>query len=93
MKYLFILFIRFYWIAIRPFYHSTCLFKTSCSREVYNSLKLYGFIKGIRVLKYRMKYCKPGYSFYYSELKKQYILEFHDGHYLEEKDISPEILK
>jgi hypothetical protein len=40
-----------------------------------------------------MKYCKPGYVVYYSKIQKQYILEFPDGNYIEEGDISSVIIE
>ena len=40
-----------------------------------------------------MKYCRPGYILYYSEIEKKYILKFPDGYYIEEGDISSVIIE
>ncbi len=73
MKYLLILLIRLYWLIPKR-WRRKCIFKESCSLHVYSTTKEQGFIKGLKALKIRFRQCRPNYSFYTTEDKKQWVI-------------------
>lgn len=92
MKQLLTLTILFYRWAIKPFYKRTCLFRVSCSQEVLNEARQNGFRAGINTLNTRLKYCRPGFLWSKNPVTGKQRLIFPDGKYLEENEISFEIL-
>ena len=65
MKYLFIYLIRFYQLAISPYFPSTCRFEPTCSQYTIEALRRFGFFKGSWLGIKRISKCHP----------------FHDGGY------------
>ncbi len=86
-------FIYGYRLFIRPFWKRTCIFKTSCSQEVLNELDKNGFRAGLNALEMRMKYCKPGFITAKHPNTRNLRIVFSDGKYLEQSEISSEILE
>lgn len=84
--------IYLYRLLIKPFYKRTCIFRTSCSQEVINEINRDGFIAGWKALKLRMNYCKPGYTLTKNPQTDKPRIVFKDGRYLEETEISTELL-
>ncbi|MGN7865742.1 membrane protein insertion efficiency factor YidD [Chryseobacterium sp.] len=60
MKNLLILIIKIYWLVIPPSKRRKCIFRTSCSRHVYEKTMHDGFISGLKALKYRFQNCRSG---------------------------------
>ncbi|WP_045492328.1 membrane protein insertion efficiency factor YidD [Chryseobacterium sp. StRB126] len=60
MKNLLILLIKMYWLVIPPAKRRKCIFKTSCSKHVYEKTINEGFISGLKAFKYRFKNCRSG---------------------------------
>ncbi len=92
MKQLLTLTVVFYRWAIKPFYKRTCLFRVSCSEEVLNETRRLGFAAGMQVLNTRIKYCRPGYQWSKNPVNGAPRLIFQDGKYLEENEISIQML-
>lgn len=93
MKLILKLVIHFYRWAVKPFYKRSCLFRVSCSQEVLNELEQGGYIAGITALKARFNYCRPGYIWSTNPDNGKIRLVFKDGKYLEESEISSELLR
>jgi putative component of membrane protein insertase Oxa1/YidC/SpoIIIJ protein YidD len=92
MKQFLVFAIHFYRTAIKPFYKRTCLFRVSCSMEVLNETRLHGFRGGMNALSIRLKYCRPGFQWAKNPETGKHRLIFPDGKYLEENEISAEVL-
>ncbi|WP_419494380.1 membrane protein insertion efficiency factor YidD [Chryseobacterium bernardetii] len=60
MKNLLILLIKIYWLVIPPEKRRKCIFRTSCSKHVYETITNEGFISGLYALIYRFKNCRSG---------------------------------
>jgi len=89
MKWIILLAIRVYWLVPVELRRS-CLFKESCSHFVFRSTKEKGFFCGIRALMLRIKQCRPGYKFIFSDtgsIKMQLI----DGSIVEEAELSDKL--
>ncbi|MBQ8570480.1 MAG: membrane protein insertion efficiency factor YidD [Kiritimatiellae bacterium] len=59
MKWLAILLIKFYKIAISPLLGANCRFYPTCSTYGIEALQQYGFIKGIWLIFRRLLRCRP----------------------------------
>lgn len=59
MKYLFIILIKFYKIAISPFLGNNCRFVPTCSQYTIDALSKYGSIKGSWLGIKRISRCHP----------------------------------
>ncbi|MBO9692418.1 membrane protein insertion efficiency factor YidD [Chryseobacterium sp.] len=59
MKNLLVLLIKIYWL-VPPSKRRKCIFKTSCSRHVYEKTIREGFISGLQAFKYRFENCRSG---------------------------------
>lgn len=59
MKYIAILLIRFYQLAVSPFLGKSCRFKPTCSQYGIEAIQKYGFFKGIYLLLIRLSKCGP----------------------------------
>jgi len=88
MKFLIILLIKFYWRVIPPAKRRKCIFRTSCSRYVYEETINNGFISGLKAFKYRFQNCRSDAYLIENPItkKRQIILPNHQ--ILEEKEIS-----
>ncbi|CAM2794029.1 membrane protein insertion efficiency factor YidD [Chryseobacterium flavum] len=60
MKNLLILLIKIYWLVIPQSKRRKCIFRTSCSRHVYEKTIQEGFISGLKAFKYRFQNCRSG---------------------------------
>ncbi len=61
MKALLLLVIRLYWALVPEDKRRTCIFRISCSRQVYQETKTKGLRRGLAALKYRYQNCRSGY--------------------------------
>jgi uncharacterized protein len=82
--------IELYWKIIPPDRRRSCLFKETCSHYVYRQTCEYGFFKGIKALRTRMKKCRKGYQLYTGN--KGFELKLVDGSIVDEEEISPNLL-
>lgn len=60
MKYIAMLLIRFYQVAISPILPNSCRFTPTCSQYTLEAIKKYGFFKGIWLGLKRISRCRPG---------------------------------
>lgn len=60
MKNLLILLIKIYWWSIPPSKRRKCIFRTSCSKYVYEKTIQDGFISGLKAFRYRFQNCRSG---------------------------------
>lgn len=65
--------IQIYWLAPARWKRS-CLFKVSCSHHVYTTIQTKGLKEGIEQLLKRYRQCRPGYSIYTSDDKKEWVV-------------------
>jgi uncharacterized protein len=49
-----------YWRIIPPSKRRKCIFRTSCSKYVYEKTTSDGFVSGIKALRYRFQNCRSG---------------------------------
>lgn len=73
MRVFLLLIIRMYWILIPKSKRRRRIFKTSCSRYVFDITKEEGFNKGIIAILFRYKNCRSGYSILNIENRKLLI--------------------
>lgn len=59
MKYLLIYLIRFYQLAISPYFPKTCRFEPTCSQYTIEALRRFGIIKGTWLGIKRISKCHP----------------------------------
>jgi putative component of membrane protein insertase Oxa1/YidC/SpoIIIJ protein YidD len=64
MKYLLLAIIRIYWKLKARSGRQRCIFRTSCSRHVYEQTKEKGLYKGVTELIFRMQNCNGHYLIY-----------------------------
>lgn len=62
MKYIAILLIRFYQVAISPYFPSSCRFEPTCSQYSLESFRRFGFFKGFWLSIKRISKCHPWHS-------------------------------
>ncbi|HKI43904.1 MAG TPA: membrane protein insertion efficiency factor YidD [Balneolales bacterium] len=74
MKYLFIYLIRFYQLAISPYFPNSCRFEPTCSQYTIEALRRFGIFKGSWLGIKRISKCHP----------------FHEGGYDPVPDADPE---
>lgn len=60
MKSLLILLIKVYWLVVPPAKRRKCIFRTSCSKYVYEETVNKGFFSGLKAFKYRFQNCRSG---------------------------------
>ncbi len=60
MKYIAILLIKFYQVAISPLLPNACRFTPTCSQYTIEALEKHGFFKGIWLGIKRIFRCRPG---------------------------------
>lgn len=82
--------IELYWKIIPQNRRRSCLFKETCSHYVYRQTREYGFFKGIKALRTRVKKCRKGYQLYTGN--KGFELKLVDGSIIDEEEISPNLL-
>lgn len=62
MKYIAILLIRFYQVAISPYFPSSCRFEPTCSHYSLEAFRRFGFFKGFWLSVKRISKCHPWHS-------------------------------
>jgi putative component of membrane protein insertase Oxa1/YidC/SpoIIIJ protein YidD len=60
MKNLLLLLIKIYWWGIPPSKRRKCIFRTSCSKYVYEKALNEGLISGLKAFRYRFQNCRSG---------------------------------
>lgn len=61
MKRLLLLVIKLYWAMVPARKRRTCIFRTSCSRYVYEVTGKEGLFQGLKALLFRFQNCRAGY--------------------------------
>lgn len=80
-----------YWSLIPENKRKVCIYKTSCSNHVYNTLTKYGFFKGLYAYYIRTKNCNNYYKIA-TQNEKVFIITS-TGEHIEEENINPVIVK
>lgn len=62
MRYLLLIPIKFYQLFISPLLASNCRFDPTCSQYAYESIKTYGFFKGLSLSIRRISKCHPWHT-------------------------------
>ncbi|MCW3160776.1 membrane protein insertion efficiency factor YidD [Chryseobacterium oryctis] len=92
MKYLLILIIRIYWLIFPPEKRRKCIFKTSCSKYVYQETIEKGIISGLKALKFRFRNCRSTAILHKNPSTNNLQVILPNNQILEEKDISEYLL-
>lgn len=90
MKYILLLVIKLYWIAVPPSKRKKCIFRESCSAYVWRITSSEGFVSGIKAFLFRNKHCCPGYAIY--KYRNRYELKTVNGLILKEGEIAEWLL-
>ena len=62
MKKLFLLLIRFYQLAVSPYFPARCRFTPTCSQYALEAVERYGAAKGVYLVLKRLLRCHPFYK-------------------------------
>ncbi|WP_417786334.1 membrane protein insertion efficiency factor YidD [Tenacibaculum sp.] len=92
MKYLLLLFIKTYWKFKPKDKPASCIFRESCSHNVYRETLNKGAIAGLRALKYRYENCSYGYELYINPMNKKKQIILKNGEVLQEEEIAKRLL-
>lgn len=93
MKLFLLIPIKLYWALIPVSRRRTCLFKESCSRNVYNATVKYGLLAGLKALQYRYKNCRPGYGLFTNRDNGTVEMVLPNSSIIPNDEISPAILQ
>ncbi len=91
MKYLLLLPIKIYWFLIPPHKRNSCIFKESCSKNVYRITKNKGIKAGFQALSFRYKNCRSKYLI--THTKEQTLLVTATRFVLQEHEISEGLIE
>lgn len=88
MRFLLLNTIRLYWFLIPKKKRRKCIFKKSCSNQVYDETKRHGLFRGMHALNFRIQNCKPDFDVFTDPFtgKKQMLLK--SGTIVEEDQIA-----
>ncbi|MCQ9641151.1 membrane protein insertion efficiency factor YidD [Chryseobacterium sp. WG14] len=92
MKSLLILLIKMYWMVIPPAKRRKCIFRTSCSKYVYERTINDGFISGLKAFKYRFKNCRSG-AYIIENLSGEIQIILPNQQVLNETEVSERFIK
>jgi uncharacterized protein len=90
MSWLLRLAIRVYWLLVPDRWKRRCLFRVSCSRQVYADAERGGFLSGIGVLRKRIRQCRPGFGFI--RIDHAVFMVTADGTMIPATEIAPALL-
>ncbi len=62
MKRLAVLLIRFYKLAISPYWPGECLYEPTCSAYAHEAIDKHGLVRGIRMSAQRIGRCHPAHE-------------------------------
>jgi hypothetical protein len=82
------LIIKLYWIVVPKNKRRKCLFSTSCSHHVYNTLRVRGPIAAWKELYKRFLTCRPGYKVICIN-ENEVVLLLRNGECIRRNEISP----
>ena len=88
--YLFKKAIEIYWHTVPESTRKVCLYRISCSREVYAQLNEYGFCRGVRTYISRRATCRSGYRVLNEG--GRFLLLTKKGFRIDESQINPILL-
>lgn len=87
MKFLLLLAIHLYWGLFPKAKRRKCIFRISCSKQVYQTTKSQGFLKGIQVFKYRYRNCRHGFQLFDLQSGER-MMKLPNGDMINETEIS-----
>lgn len=93
MKSLILLVIRIYWTLVPKSKRRPCLFRTSCSRHVYQVTNKEGLLKGLVAFKYRFRNCRGNFLLFTNSYDGSKNMIMPGGGTLKESEISERFLK
>ncbi len=64
MKHLLMFSIKFYWLLVPKTKRRKYIFRTSCSKKIFETTKEFGFLSGYRELKFRIQNCNSEFDVY-----------------------------
>ena len=93
MNTLIILLIQFYWAVVPESKRRKCIFRISCSRHVYHTVKTQGFHKGLLAFRYRYMNCRSGFHIFEHPIDDRKAMILPGGDILTEEEISERFIK
>jgi putative component of membrane protein insertase Oxa1/YidC/SpoIIIJ protein YidD len=92
MKHLLLFSIKLYWLLVPKTKRRKCIFRTSCSKKVFEVTKEYGFLSGYRELKFRIENCNSEFDIYTNIETGKLEMILKSGVFVKEKEISTNLL-
>ena len=93
MKSLILFIIRMYWFFKPKHQKSKCIFKVSCSKQVYQVTKEQGGLKGLKEFRFRWANCQPYYDIYTDHMTGRKKMKLKTGIIVDEEQIAERFLK
>lgn len=93
MKYLLLLAIRLYRAAIPAHKRRKCIFRTSCSAQVYQATLQDGCITGLKALKYRFINCRSDFFIFENPVSGRKSMLLPNGELLPEEQIAERFIR
>jgi len=93
MKIMLLLVIKTYWVIFPKDKRRRCIFRTSCSKYVYQVTKEEGLFKGLIALKYRYQNCRSGFHVFENSVDESKMMILPSGQLLMESEISERFIK
>ena len=93
MKYLLIYLIKTYWLLIPKSKRRKCIFRTSCSKYVYEIASKKGLYQGLKAFKYRYKNCRHGFQIFKNPVNHKTYLILPNQEIINNENIAERLLK
>lgn len=85
--------IRLYWFFIPGHWRRNCIYRTSCSKHVYEITDKSGWRNGIRAFAERYQTCRPGYEVIFLPKENQLLVKLTGGRILQEHELAPDLVQ
>jgi putative component of membrane protein insertase Oxa1/YidC/SpoIIIJ protein YidD len=92
MKWIILKCIELYWTFVPDSLKGVCLFRESCSRYVYRTLKDDGMEQVYRAFTYRLHVCRKPFSITRDQLAERTVMHLCNGDCVDEMSINPYLL-
>jgi len=92
MKYVLLFLIRLYWQVVPEKKRNRCLYKTSCSRYVYDVTLKQDIVDGVKALMVRVRTCNRHHEVVYLKEENVFVIRLKDGTMLQHAEISERIV-
>jgi len=93
MKILLLIIIKLYWLLVPKSKRRKCLFRTSCSKHVYQVTKEEGIFSGLLAFKYRVQNCRSGFQVFEDPIDGRSIMILANYQVLKENEIAERFIK